>query len=246
MKKIIKILLIFIALGFFCYFVYNIYMYKTDEIKSQKANENLTKVAVDIIEQKEDERIFPIEVDFQELKKQNQDIIAWIYSKGTPINYPIVQTKDNLYYLRRTIDGKYNQVGTLFVDYRNSKNFEDTNTIIYGHNMKNETMLGSILNYKIQDYYENHKEMYLLTENKKFVVEVFAGCLISTKSEIYNYPKTPDSNKKLMEIVKMKNDITTNVKVEDSDKIITLSTCSYDFENARYVVFGIIKEIDNK
>lgn len=245
MKKFINILLIFISLGTFCYFAYKIYIYKVDEKETQKLNDELAKIAVDIVDEKE-ENNFLLEVNFKKLKEQNQDIIAWIYSKDTPINYPIVQAKDNTYYLRKTIEGKYNQAGTLFVDYRNNKTFEDINTIVYGHNMKNETMFGSLLNYKNQEYYEKHKEIKLLTENKKFIIEVFAGCLISSESEIYDYPKTSDGNKEIIEIAKKKNDIKTNVKVNKDDKIITLSTCSYDFENARYVIFGILKEINKK
>lgn len=89
-----------------------------------------------------------MEINFDILKSKNKDIVAWIYSEGTQINYPIVQSKDNDYYLRRLLDGTYNQGGTIFMDYRNNKNFEDYNTIIYGHNMKNNTMFGTLINYK--------------------------------------------------------------------------------------------------
>ena len=96
-----------------------------------------------------------------------KEIIGWIYSDGTPINYPIVQTTNNEYYLRRLIDGTYNQAGSIFMDYKNSSDFSDYNTIIYGHNMKNDSMFGTLTSYESQDYYNEHKEMYLYSENKK-------------------------------------------------------------------------------
>ena len=185
----------------------------------------------------------PIEVDFAALKNKNKDIIAWIYSGGTPINYPIAQAKDNDYYLRRLIDGTYNQAGTIFMDCKNNNDFCDFNTIIYGHNMKNGSMFGTLANYKSQDYYNEHKEMFLCTENNKFKIQIFAGFITSSESDIYVYPKTSNTNKKLIDNALKKSTFSSNVDVSSEDKIITLSTCSYDFENARYVLLGVLKEI---
>ena len=81
-------------------------------------------------------------VDFSLLKQENEDIVGWIYCEGTPISYPVVQSGDNQYYLHRLINGEYNIAGSIFMDYRNNAELEDNNTIIYGHNMKNNTMFG--------------------------------------------------------------------------------------------------------
>ena len=86
----------------------------------------------------------PITVDFERLQEENKDIIAWLYCPDTEINYPVVQSKDNEYYLRRLLDGTWNIAGTLFMDYRNAADCSDLHTIIYGHNMKNNTMFGSL------------------------------------------------------------------------------------------------------
>ena len=177
------------------------------------------------------------------MKSKNKDIVAWIYSEGTPINYPIAQTVNNDYYLRRLIDGTYNQAGTIFMDYKNSNDFSDFNTIIYGHNMKNNSMFGTLTNYKNQDYYNEHKEMFLYTENKKFKIEIFAGFVTSSESDIYVYPKTSSTNKKLIDNALEKSTFSSKVEVSNEDKIITLSTCDYDFENARYVLLGVLKEM---
>lgn len=250
MKKILSNLLIIICFCSFCYFAYNIYNYITDEKEQKKINDGIIDEAVKKVEQTDEDKKNndtdnnPLIIDFQTLKEKNSDIIAWLYSEGTPINYPIVQTTNNDYYLRRLIDGTYNQAGTIFMDYKNSNDFSDPNTIIYGHNMKNDSMFGSLTKYEEQNYYDEHKEMFLYTENKKFKIEIFAGFITSSESDIYVYPKTMDTNKKLINDALKKSKFASDVNVLREDKIITLSTCSYNFENARFILLGVLKELE--
>ena len=91
--------------------------------------------------------IVPIQVDFDVLSKENQDVIGWLYCPDTSINYPVVQAADNEYYLHRLLDDSKNAAGTLFMDYRNSADLSDWNSVIYGHNMKNGSMFGSLPDY---------------------------------------------------------------------------------------------------
>ena len=249
MKKILQNLIIIGCLFAFCFFAYKIYNYYKEEDKQKNLNDNLIEVAVKETEQEDsenedDDKIkLPINVDFKVLKNQNQDIIAWLYSQDTPINYPIVQANDNDYYLRRLIDGTYNQAGTLFIDYRNNSDFNDYKTIVYGHNMKNETMFGTLINYTNQEYYDEHKEMYLLTENKNFKIELIAGYTTSNESNIYTLPTTININEELLQTAIRNSTFKSEVKVTTQDKIIVMSTCSYDYENARYVLLGVLREI---
>ena len=250
MKKIIQNLIIITCFCSFCFFSYKIYNYNKEEREQEKLKDNLIETVVTNTSQdnKEDNESsknkLPIEINFEALKNKNKDIIAWLYSEGTPINYPVVQAKDNDYYLRRLIDGTYNQAGTIFADYKNNSNFEDYNTIIYGHNMKNDTMFGTLTNYKDQEYYNEHKEMYLFTENKDFIIELFAGYTTSSESDIYNFPKTSSTNDKLIKTALSKSTFESEIEVSNEDRIITLSTCSYAFENARYVLLGVLKKIE--
>lgn len=247
MKKWIQNLIMILCIIAFIFFGYKIHNYNKEEKEQEKLRDNLIEVAVTKTSQENNENSeksnIPIEVDFEVLKNENKDIIAWLYSEGTPINYPIVQAKNNDYYLRRLLDGTYNQAGTIFVDYRNDRNFEDYNTIIYGHNMKNDTMFGTLTNYKNQEYFNKHKEMYLFTENKNFKIELFAGYITSSESDIYNFPKTSSTNEKLIKTAIKKSTFKSELEVTKEDKIITFSTCDYDFENARYVLLGILKEV---
>lgn len=190
---------------------------------------------------KENEDILPISVDFSVLKQENEDIVGWLCLEDSPINYPVVQSNDNDYYLRRLVNGEYNIAGSLFMDYRNDSNLEDNNTIIYGHNMKNNTMFGSLQDYKNQDYYDNHKVMYYFTPGKNYIIELFTGYTISVDSDIYDLSVIDSS--KLEELIS-KSDFESNTKVTEKDKIITLSTCAYEYDGARYIVMGVLKEIE--
>lgn len=249
MKKVIKIILLVICLCVFIFSAYNIYKYLSEENANKKLNNELMEKA--IIETpnnnndntQENEDILPISVDFSVLKQENEDIVGWLYLEDSPINYPVVQSYDNDYYLRRLVNGEYNIAGSLFMDYRNDSNLEDNNTIIYGHNMKNNTMFGSLQEYKNQNYYDNHKVMYYFTPEKNYIIELFTGYTISVESDIYDLSIIDSS--KLEELIS-KSDFESNTKVTEEDKIITLSTCAYEYDGARYVVMGVLKEIEKK
>lgn len=249
MKKVIKIILLAICLCVFIFSAYNIYKYLSEENANKKLNNELMEKA--IIETpndnndnaQENEDILLISVDFSVLKQENEDIVGWLYLEDSPINYPVVQSNDNDYYLRRLVNGEYNIAGSLFMDYRNDSNLEDDNTIIYGHNMKNNTMFGSLQEYKSQDYYDNHKVMYYFTSEKNYIIELFTGYTISVESDIYDLSVIDSS--KLEELIS-KSDFESNTKVTEEDKIITLSTCAYEYDGARYIVMGVLKEIEKK
>ena len=247
MKKVIKIILLVICLCVFIFSAYNIYKYLSEENANKKLNNELMEKA--IIETpndnndntQENEDILPISVDFSVLKQENEDIVGWLYLEDSPINYPVVQSNDNDYYLRRLVNGEYNIAGSLFMDYRNDSNLENNNTIIYGHNMKNNTMFGSLQEYKNQDYYDNHRVMYYFTPEKNYIIELFTGYTISVDSDIYDLSVIDSS--KLEELIS-KSDFESNTKVTEEDKIITLSTCAYEYDGARYIVMGVLKEIE--
>ena len=243
MKKIIKIILLGICLVIFIYSAYNIYKYIKEENANKKLkNELIEDVITEVpsTELTKNEEKIPISVDFSTLKEKNQDIVGWIYSKDTPINYPVVQAKDNQYYLHRLINGEYNASGSIFMDYRNNLNLEDNNTIIYGHNMKSDEMFGTLQNYKNQEYYDNHKILYYFTQEKKYEIKLIAGYTASLKDDIYNLNEI---NQEQKEKLLQKSDFKSDVNISQNDKLITLSTCSYEYEDARYILIGILDEI---
>ncbi len=116
---------------------------------------------------------------FEKLTAEYPDTVGWLYCEGTPINYPVVQSKDNLRYLRRLPDGRYNAAGSLFADYRCKEVAASGNYIIYGHNMKNGSMFGTLVRYKSQNYYDEHPTLYYLTPERTFRIELIAGFVTS-------------------------------------------------------------------
>ena len=126
----------------------------------------------------------PIRVDFDALREKNDDVVAWIYCPDTPINYPVVQAADNEAYLHRLLDGSKNSAGTLFMDFRNSSDFSDWNSVIYGHNMKNGSMFGTLMDYKTQSYFDAHPKVFLLTPEQDYVVKIVAGFVTPADAEI--------------------------------------------------------------
>ena len=185
----------------------------------------------------------PILVDFNLLCNQNQDIVAWLYCPDTPINYPIVQAADNDFYLRRLLDGSYNTAGTLFMDFRNSEDFSDWNSIIYGHNMKNDSMFGTLPDYKAQSYFEEHSVMYLLTPEQNYKINLLAGFVTPASSKLYSV-FNPDEDEKtlLIDSWVAASNFDSGINPASENHFITLSTCSYEYSNARYVLIGILEE----
>ncbi len=249
MRNLTKIILIIILIAICAFSVYKIYDYLKEESANKKLNDELKNKAVvmntdglnqNASEEQNNENIVPITVDFNTLKQENKDTVGWIYGADSPINYPVVQGKDNERYVTTLFNGKSNSAGTLFMDYRNDENLSNNNTIIYGHNMKNGTMLGTIMKYRNQSYYDNHKIMYYLTPTKNYKVEIFAGVTSNVYSEIYNLKKI---NKERANSLMRQSNFKNDVQIGDEDKFLTLSTCAYDFDDARFILIGVLREI---
>ena len=105
-------------------------------------------------------------MDFETLRASGPDIIGWLTLLNTAINYPVTQTDNNEYYLKHLYDGTYNKAGCLFADYENKADFSDRNTIIYGHNMRDGSMLAVLNEYDEQRYFDEHPQMYLMTPER--------------------------------------------------------------------------------
>lgn len=187
----------------------------------------------------------PITVDFEALLATNEDVVGWIYSKDTVINYPIAQGEDNDEYLHHLLDGTYNSSGTLFVDCECAPEFAGANTIVYGHNMKNGSMFYSLLNYREQSYYDAHPVMYLNTPSQNYRIDVFSGYICNYDSDTYtlSFPSEEDYVK-YQQKMKSQSDFNCDVELAPTDRVITLSTCTYEYDNARYVVQGKLVPLD--
>lgn len=185
-------------------------------------------------------------VDFETLQSEvNENIIAWIYSPDTVIDYPVVQGMDNDYYLRHLADGTYNLNGCLFIDYRNDPNLLDRNTYIYGHHMQSGKMFASIVRYSEQDYYEEHKVIYLSMGEHVYRLEPFSGYTTEKNSDAYEIDFNDDHAYAmwLREVVNKSEFIPDEMTINTKDRIVTLSTCAYLFYDARYVLYCKVVKI---
>lgn len=209
---------------------------------------------VELPEEPEDPPLTPIEgnesrgrkwpyVDFASLQEINPDIVGWIYVEGTDISYPVVQCQDNQYYLKHLFSGESNSAGCIFLDCRNASDFSDRHSIIYGHHMKNGSMFSGLTEYKKQEYYDGHPIALLLTPEKNFEIEIFAGYVASVQDEAWEvaFPSDRDFSEWL-EKAEERSCFISRITPAVTDRIVTLSTCSYEFNNARFVVLGRIKE----
>ena len=178
-------------------------------------------------------------MDFAPLKESNSEIVAWLACEGTVIDYPVLQAEDNDYYLDHLYTKESNRMGSLFMDYRNAGLFTDRNTVIYGHNMKSGAMFNTLSEYKAQDYYEAFPTMKLYTPDGDYTIELFAGTVEDGNYEFVQFAfGDDDAFMAYVDAFRARSTFQSDVVVEPTDQVITLCTCSYERNNARYIVMG--------
>lgn len=180
-------------------------------------------------------------VNFDTLMDMNPDTIGWIRFDSPDISYPIVQTTDNSTYLTNTFEGGVNSSGAIFVDMKNSSNFTDDNTIIYGHNMKNDTMFGALSAYNDGAFYEEYPYFYIYTpDGKATKYQVVAAEVISaTDSERYtiNFADV-SSYQSYIDKMLSTSYYDTGTEIDVYSKLVTLSTCTGS-DDTRFIVQGV-------
>lgn len=182
-------------------------------------------------------------LNWKKLRKINKDTVAWLRNPGTVINYPVAQGEDNEFYLHHLITGEYDFKGSLFMEAANDRNFRDFNTIIYGHRMKDGSMFHSLSEYLDREYYEKHKVMQLYTPQRVYELHVFAAMEVPVDSPLYRIDFQSEAEKQeYLNMVDAESVLDTDIEPAASDRIVMLSTCAYDYENARDLVFGVLRE----
>ena len=241
-----------VAIAVFCYAAFNLYHIYTEYKKGTDEYNQIEEMAV--TERDADSAEVagpnaqlkpPIEVDFDKLKSVNEDVVGWIYVDALPdISYPIVKGKDNQTYLHQTYEKNYNFAGTIFVDYENSGDFSDCNTLVYGHNMKNGSMFGHLKKFRENDkLYKQDKYFWILTPERNYRYEIITAYTTGVNSDTYTLFKGPGEEfEKYLETIKGYSEIQTDdTDLTIKDRIVTLSTCTGN-ESTRFVVQG--KRVD--
>ena len=184
-----------------------------------------------------------VQVDFESLRAVNPEVVGWLTIDGTDIDYPIAQHSDNDYYLHHLFNGEWNSSGCIFLDSRDSSDFSDKNSILYGHHMDNGSMFQNLIYYKDSSFCEEHPTAQLITPDGSCVVEFFAGYVSTVDGDAWRLDFTSDKEVgDWLKAVKEKSLFESMVVPTAADRIVTLSTCSYEFYNARFVVHGTIRE----
>ena len=179
------------------------------------------------------------EIDHVALLEMNGDYTCWLYCAGMNIDYPVVHGADNDRYLSTMFNGEKNASGTLFIDYRNLPDFQDPNTLIYGHHMRNEGMFGQLDEFAAQAFYASHPYMLVMSGKEISILELFAGYTTSSTDHCYDIAISDEEDMaRFVAEAKRKSNFATAVDMLPTDRLITMSTCAYSFENARFIVIG--------
>ena len=175
-----------------------------------------------------------------DLQENYPSVVGWLTIPETLIDYPFAQVDDNDYYLHRDLDQNWSQAGTIFMDYRNNADLSDFNTIIFGHNMKNGSMFGTLQEFNDKGFFENNTMGKIFLADKIFQLDFIAFAVIKPNDAvIYNPYITEEADK-----IDFLNHVAKNARhyrdigVTSQDNIITLSTCSYEFNDARMVLIA--------
>lgn len=192
-------------------------------------------------------------IDFEGLWELNEDVYAWIDIPNTNISYPILQhDSNNSYYLNYNIDGSYGYPGCIYTENMNTKEFTDSNTVLYGHNLKAGTMFSELHNFRDLEFFDNTKYLFIYTTEETIAYQIFAAYIYDDR----HIMKTFDFNNKtvyqtylnsIFEKREMSMNLDEIAQVSIEDSIITLSTCVSNQDTKRMIVQAVkinIEDID--
>lgn len=239
-KKTIWLIVLLISLGVFigCAFYFiNSYL------QHKKMEDLHSNVLVSSQENANNE--VPVPVDFDKLEKANSDIYAWISIPAVNVDYPILQSEtDNSYYLDHTVNGQKSVYGSIYTENYNNKDFSDFNTLIYGHNMKNGTMFGSLKKFRDSTFFNENRYITVYLEGRILKYEIFAAYTWDNKHILLSRNFESEHNRKvyleeIFAVRDMNSQISKEIQVTENDRIITLSTCMNN-KDKRFLVSGVL------
>ena len=229
MKRMINNILLIICIFIFCISTWKLYGYYRSY---KKAKDTYSKIAKENVKISKNER----KIDFKKLKSQNQDIAGWIYIRGTTIDYPIVQGKDNEEYLHQDFNKKKSSSGTIFLDNNCKKDFTSDNNIIYGHHMKNGTMFAQLLKFREKSFLKKHNEIMIFTPDRTIHLKVISAYAQKAQNKIPVTFANDEQKKAYIKKIESMGEQTIKTSRINDSHIYTFVTCSYEGEDNRTYV----------
>lgn len=245
-RIIITIAVVVVLIGL-AWLIYYLVDYKRGQTIYEDINKNYTV-------SNGDEWYNKIDVNIAELKQKNPDTRGWLFFENEEISYPVVQGADDDKYLNTSFDGQQLRAGSIFLEALNNGDFSDKNSILYGHNMRDQSMFGRLQKYKYEDnYYQDHLYFQVLTADKIYRYKVFAYNDVSDTSDVYTLTFASDKEYvKYINMVKQLSQQQIDVPdvsepnatddekiIQNYKKLVTLSTCT-DRDDMRFVVIGTL------
>ena len=187
-------------------------------------------------------------IDFKSLKKRNPDIYAWINIPDTSVDYAVAQAgvgKDDFFYLSHNIDGNYEFRGTIYSEKQNAKDFSDSVTVLYGHNMLDGSMFADLLKFQDSSYFKKHKNIYIYTKGHKLTYDIIAAYTYDDRHILntFDFSKEEELSKYFSSITSppsMSFNVKENTTLNLDSKVLTLSTCTDNDSSSRYLVQGVL------
>lgn len=188
------------------------------------------------------------QVDFDALLKENPDTVAWIrFDEPAVINYPVVKSADNEEYLTKTFSANDNKLGAIFMDMRNSPDFTDRNTFIYGHHLNvGGEMFSQLLEYEDESFCKEHPDFYIYTPDGKIrTYTVFSAGVVKDTAENYDLEYASDEEfGQYLEICRASSAYQVDVELNAQSQIVSLSTCTNVRDDERFLVQGVLTSTD--
>ena len=217
-----------------------------EKLKPFMPDFTLLELSEDSNSEEENSAKIPFEAE-EKLKEQTQELctnidnsIGWINVPETKINYPVMYSGDNNFYLHRSVDGSYLRVGSIFLDYRCNSDFTSRINILYGHNMSDGSMFADVIKFIDSSYFDSHNYGWLSTPNTVYKIDFFSV----SQPENYNdfYDVNSDVNLWLYDL-RANSFIWRNIGISENDQFISLSTCTDSEGSSRTVLTGKLCKI---
>jgi len=257
--KVFRAFMIILLIGVLCYGLYQLWTFGNEDKREARVREQMSEFkpvraqAADLSAnanndesgENKHEASVPVNPSLAAARLLNADIVGWVTVDGTRIDYPFVQADDNDYYLRRNIHGSSSQAGTPFLDYRCAPDLSDHSAIIYGHNMKSGTMFADITRYANADFFNSNQTGTLFLPDATYHIEIFAYMVVSSDDSLVYHTgySDPFYRQRRLEYLQENAGRWRGGVADASDILLVLSTCAYDYREARHVIIARLEKI---